>query len=261
MSNIGVTERSQAIVSSLVFLQKVFVQTASPQVQLRSLSKGYLEGEQRRTVLRGLELTIGSGEMVVLLGRSGSGKSTLLNLISGIDAPDKGEVIIGDTNLTTLSEHERTLFRREHIGFVFQSFNLIPTLTVEENILLPLELNQRSSAEDRDRAFHFLEEVGLADRAGTFPDRLSGGEQQRVAIARALAHDPLLILADEPTGNLDYETGQQVLQVLDRLVRKAGRTMLVATHDHDLREVADRVLFLQGGTLEVFDSQSVPTPS
>jgi ABC-type antimicrobial peptide transport system, ATPase component len=141
---------------------------------------------------------------------------------------------------------------------VFQSFNLIPTLTVEENILLPLELNQRSSSEDRGRALHFLEEVGLRDRRSTFPDRLSGGEQQRVAIARALAHDPLLILADEPTGNLDYETGQQVLDVLDRLVRQAGRTMLVATHDHDLRAVADRVLFLQGGTLDVFDPSSVP---
>lgn len=232
--------------------------TAPPHVQLRGLTKGYQEGEQFRTVLDDLHLTIAKGEMVVLLGRSGAGKSTLLNLISGIDRADSGEVILGDTNLTTQSEHARTLFRREHIGFVFQSFNLIPTLTVEENILLPLELNQRSSSEDRERALHFLEEVGLRDRRGTFPDRLSGGEQQRVAIARALAHDPLLILADEPTGNLDYETGQQVLDVLDRLVRQAGRTMLVATHDHDLRAVADRVLFLQGGTLDVFDPSSVP---
>jgi len=234
-------------------------QSRPPQVQLRGLTKGYQEGEQFRTVLDGLNLTIGKGEMVVLLGRSGSGKSTLLNLISGIDKADAGEVIIGDTNLTTRSEHVRTLFRREHIGFVFQSFNLIPTLTVEENVLLPLELNRRSGREDRERALHFLDEVGLGDRHDTFPDRLSGGEQQRVAIARALAHDPLLILADEPTGNLDYETGQQVLDVLDRLVRKAGRTMLVATHDHDLRAVADRVLFLQGGTLDVYDSQSVPS--
>ena len=218
-------------------------------VALRGLTKVYQEGDRQRAVLDGLELTLAPGEFVVLLGRSGSGKSTLLNLISGIDVPTRGTVHYGERDLTALSEHERTLFRRRHVGFVFQSFNLIPTLTVEENILLPLELAGRLSDADRERALGFLEDVGLGNRRASFPDRLSGGEQQRVAIARALAHEPDLVLADEPTGNLDFETGRQVLDLLDRLVRQAGRTMLVATHDRDLRRVADRVLELRGGVL------------
>ena len=218
-------------------------------VQVRDLTKVYREGDRERAVLRGLDLSIREGELVVLLGRSGSGKSTLLNLISGLDVPTAGTVRYGTTTLTQLSEQERTLFRRRHIGFVFQSFNLIPTLTVGENILLPLELSGRLGADEQERALSFLDEVGLQDRAGSYPDRLSGGEQQRVAIARALAHEPDLILADEPTGNLDYKTGQQVMDLLDRLVRQAGRTMLIATHDRDLRSVADHVLSLQGGVL------------
>jgi putative ABC transport system ATP-binding protein len=219
-------------------------------VQLRDLTKIYQEGERERTVLRQLNATIADGEFVVLMGRSGAGKSTLLNLISGIDRPTAGDVIVGDTNLTTLSEHERTLFRRRHIGFVFQSFNLIPTLTVEENITLPLELSGEVDAASRERALSVLGEVGLRDRADSFPDRLSGGEQQRIAIARALAHDPLLILTDEPTGNLDYDTGRQVLDLLQRLVREHGKTMLVATHDRSMVRAADRVLTLQSGVLE-----------
>jgi putative ABC transport system ATP-binding protein len=218
-------------------------------LQVRDLTKVYREGDRERAVLRGLDLSIQEGEFVVLLGRSGSGKSTLLNLISGLDVPTAGTVRYGTTDLTALSEQDRTLFRRRHIGFVFQSFNLIPTLTVAENILLPLELSGDLDAEERERALSFLGEVGLRDRADSFPDRLSGGEQQRVAIARALAHEPDLILADEPTGNLDYKTGRQVMELLDRLVRQAGRTMLVATHDRDLRRVADHVLSLQGGVL------------
>ena len=219
-------------------------------VQLQDLTKTYQEGERERTVLRQLNATIHNGEFVVLMGRSGAGKSTLLNLVSGIDRPTAGAVIVGDTNLTTLSEHERTLFRRRHIGFVFQAFNLIPTLTVEENITLPLELSGEVDAASRERALSVLDEVGLRDRADSFPDRLSGGEQQRVAIARALAHDPLLILTDEPTGNLDYDTGRQVLDLLQRLVREHGKTMLVATHDRSMVRAADRVLTLQSGTLE-----------
>jgi len=201
-------------------------------------------------VLRQLNADIHDGEFVVLMGRSGAGKSTLLNLISGIDRPTAGDVIVGDTNLTELSEHERTLFRRRHIGFVFQAFNLISTLTVEENITLPLELSGAMDATEQERALQVLDEVGLRDRADSFPDRLSGGEQQRVAIARALAHDPLLILTDEPTGNLDYDTGRQVLDLLSRLVRERGKTMLVATHDRSMVRAADRVLTLQSGMLE-----------
>ena len=221
----------------------------TPLVEVRGLTKTYREGERERVVLDHLDLTIEAGQLVVLIGRSGSGKSTFLNLVSGIDLPTAGEVRIGEANLTTLSEQERTLFRREHIGFVFQSFNLIPTLTVAENILLPLELNGTMGAAEQERALSFLDEVGLRDRADSFPDRLSGGEQQRVAIARALAHDPLLVLADEPTGNLDAKTAEQVMDILDRLVRKAGKTMLVVTHDRDIHGLADRILTLHTGTL------------
>jgi len=227
-----------------------------PLVRLRGLTKTYREGDRERAVLRGVDCTIHQGELVVLLGRSGSGKSTLLNLISGIDVPTGGEVFFGETNLTRLSERDRTLFRRAHIGFVFQSLNLIPTLTVAENILLPLELNGRTDAAEQEQALAFLDEVGLRDRAGSFPDRLSGGEQQRVALARALAHDPLLILADEPTGNLDFKTGRQVMQLLQRLIHDAHRTLLIATHDRDILDLADRVFTLRDGTLgEQADSQ------
>ncbi|PSQ80766.1 MAG: ABC transporter ATP-binding protein [Bacteroidetes bacterium QS_1_63_11] len=179
---------------------------ASALVELAALTKTYREGEQDRAVLQEVSLRLERDAFSVLMGRSGAGKSTLLNLISGIDLPTSGHVRIGGTDLTGLSETERTLFRRENIGFVFQSFNLISTLTVGENVRLPLELAGESPQADRERAQAMLDHVGLADRADAFPDRLSGGEQQRVAVARALAHDPLLVLADEPTGNLDYET-------------------------------------------------------
>lgn len=202
-----------------------------------------------RTVLQGLSFDIRKGELVVLLGRSGSGKSTLLNLISGMDAPTSGSIRFRDTELTKLSETERTLFRRHAIGIIFQSFNLIPTLKVEENILLPLELGGKLDKDKRQRALAVLEEVGLADRAGSFPDLLSGGEQQRVAIARALAHDPLLILADEPTGNLDFKTAGLVMDILERIVHDKERTMLIATHDRDIIGLADRVFELQEGIL------------
>jgi putative ABC transport system ATP-binding protein len=169
---------------------------APPLVELRSVSKVYREGDRERVVLRGVDLAVGPGEFVALVGRSGSGKSTLLNLISGIDAPSAGQVIVGGTAITALSERERTLFRRHHIGFVFQFFNLVATLTVEENVQLPLELVGRGGARARARVSELLGQVGLGDRAQAFPDRLSGGEQQRIAVARALAHDPELILAD-----------------------------------------------------------------
>jgi putative ABC transport system ATP-binding protein len=208
-------------------------------------------------VLQGLSFEIRKGELVVLLGRSGSGKSTLLNLISGMDAPTSGSIRFRDTELTKLSETERTLFRRHAIGIIFQSFNLIPTLKVEENILLPLELGGKLDKDQRQRALAVLEEVGLADRAGSFPDLLSGGEQQRVAIARALAHEPLLILADEPTGNLDFKTAGLVMDILERIVHDKERTMLIATHDRDIIGLADRVFELQEGVLrEVSPAES-----
>jgi putative ABC transport system ATP-binding protein len=220
--------------------------SSSPLIELRGLTKEYEEGNRRRVVLRDASAIVRRGELVVLLGRSGSGKSTLLNLLSGIDLADAGEVVIDGVSLSTLSERARTLFRRDRIGFVFQFFNLIPTLTVEENLLLPLELKGKLRPEERRGALALLEEVGLADRAGSYPDRLSGGEQQRVAVARALAHDPILVLADEPTGNLDLETGLQVLDLLDRLTRQAGKTMVMVTHSQEVVGIADRVFRIEG---------------
>ena len=220
-----------------------------PLLQLDDIVKTYSEGEGERTVLDRVSLVLDRGSAVVLMGRSGAGKSTLLNVISGIDLPTSGRVEIDDTDLTSLSETDRTLFRRSKIGFVFQSFNLISTLTVVENVLLPLELGGAASADAHRRAEDVLEHVGLADRLDSFPDRLSGGEQQRVAVARALAHDPVFVLADEPTGNLDSETGQQVLSLLYDLVRDTGTTLLVATHDPEALDRADRILHLRGGVL------------
>jgi putative ABC transport system ATP-binding protein len=220
-----------------------------PLIEVRGLCRVYPEGERARCVLDRLDLRVRSGEYLALLGRSGSGKSTLLNLISGIDRPSAGEVIVAGCNLTRLNERARTRFRRCHIGFVYQFFNLIPTLTVAENLRLPLELNGVRHGLTA-RVNDWLDRVGMADRAASYPDRLSGGEQQRVALARALVHGPELVLADEPIGNLDAETGGQVLDLLDALVRAEGRTLLLVTHAATVVERADRVLTLADGRLE-----------
>ena len=225
-----------------------------PVVELHGLRKCYTEGGRERVVLDSVDYIFHRGEFVVLLGHSGSGKSTLLNLISGIDRPDGGDVSVLGTTITRLSERERTLFRRDHIGFVFQFFNLIPTLSVLENVTLPQELAGRNRKTVEAAALSLLERVGLADRRDTFPDKLSGGEQQRVAIARALAHDPLVVLADEPTGNLDDVNGERVLALLLELTRGAGRTLLMATHNPDIAPMADRVLQLHDGRLLQVDS-------
>ena len=223
-----------------------------PLIHLEGLTKIYTEGGVSRIVLDALDREFYAGEFVCLLGKSGSGKSTLLNLISGIDAPSRGDVLIYDNGLpvklTALGERERTLFRRRYIGIIFQFFNLIPTLTVFENVTLPLELNGLGG-DARPRAQMLLDRVGLGARLNTFPDKLSGGEQQRVAIARALAHDPLLILADEPTGNLDEDTGDTVLTLLLELTRDAGKTLFMATHAPEVARLADRVLHLDHGKL------------
>src|SRR5881397_1942793 len=222
---------------------------APPAVELRQVGKSYREGEAERVVLRDVSLTIARGEIVVLVGRSGSGKSRLLNVIAGIDRPTAGSVLVDGTDLTALDEQARTRFRRRHIGFVFQFFNLIPLLTVEENLILPLDLNNRADAKGTARARELLERVGLGGRGDSFPERLSGGEQQRVAIARALIHEPDIILADEPTGNLDAETAAGVLELLDTLAREAGKTVVMVTHSREGVGVADRIFAIQRGQL------------
>ncbi len=218
-------------------------------IRFENLTKGYLEAGRERLVLHDASLSMAQGELIAILGKSGSGKTTLLNLISGIDRAENGEVYVGGLRLTGMGERERTMFRREKIGFIFQFFNLIPTLTVWENLTLPLELNGMLDGAGRQRAESLLAEVGLQGREKTYPDRLSGGEQQRVAIARALVHDPMLVLADEPTGNLDEDTGRVILKLLDRLTRQAGKNMLLVTHSVEAAAIADRVFTLHEGRL------------
>jgi len=215
-------------------------------VRLRGVHKAYDDGAVRHEVLRGVDLEVVTGELVALVGPSGSGKSTLLNVVAGIDLPDSGTVEVSGRDLSRMGERERTLLRRGAIGFVFQFFNLVPTLTVLENVLLPLELTRRGTRAD---AQALLRRVDLEGRGRAFPDELSGGQQQRVAIARALAHRPALVLADEPTGNLDSVTGAQVLDLLTELVRERGTAMLVATHGADVIERAHRVVTLHDGVV------------
>lgn len=218
-----------------------------PFIQIEKIHRAYREGEQSHPVLRGASLTLQRGETVALLGRSGSGKSTLLNLISGIDRVDAGSVIVDGIDLTKLSEHDRTLFRRQHIGFMYQFFNLVPTLTAAENIALVLELNRYPKTETKQKTENLLEAIGLADLGDRFPDQLAGGEQQRVALARALVHSPKLVLADEVTGNLDAETGQRVLTLLQELT--SSSTLLLVTHSLAVAKSADRIVTLEDGLL------------
>jgi len=223
-----------------------------PIVRLDRVSKDYREGEEPRHVLREASATFAEGEVVAIRGRSGSGKSTLLNLIAGVDRPTSGEVWVAGTALSRLSPAARTVFRRDHLGFVFQFFNLVPTLTVLENVQLPAELGGRSPAEAAAAARALLAEVALEDRVASFPDRLSGGEQQRVAVARALVQDPRLLLADEPTGNLDDATGRSVMALLDRVTRGQGRSLVLVTHSPQVAAMADRVFTIEEGRLVPF---------
>ena len=214
------------------------------------MGRSYTEGEQQHKVLSNVSADFLQGESVAIRGRSGSGKSTLLNLISGIDAPNTGQVEVAGLNITSMTERDRTLFRRKHIGFVYQAFNLVPTLTVADNVRLVLELNNVPYGEASHRIGELLRAVELEERAGSYPDVLSGGEQQRVAIARALCHRPSILLADEPTGNLDDQTAEKVLQLLDALVRETGGTMIVATHSATVASLCDRSMRLHDGKLQ-----------
>lgn len=225
-------------------------------VSLESVSKTYTEGTEQRSVLSGLNLQAFSGETVALLGASGSGKSTLLNLISGLIVPDSGKVQIAGCDLARLSSKERTLFRRRNIGFVFQFFHLVPTLTVEENLRLPLQLNQLDNTDGARRIQELLDRVGLLDRRSAFPDRLSGGEQQRVAVCRALVHRPPLLLADEPTGNLDSHTAGEVLKLLLELAKAGKATLMIVTHSDTVASACERTARLQDGRL----TEGAPAP-
>jgi putative ABC transport system ATP-binding protein len=223
---------------------------SEPLIELHDLTMTYREGPVRRVVLDQVTETFHAGEIVILLGRSGSGKSTLLNLLGAIEKPTSGEVRVQGRDLARITDRERSLFRRRNVGFIFQFFNLVPTLTVLENLLLPLELKRGKVPGMEGEAQSLLDEVGLGDRLDSFPDRLSGGEQQRVALARALIHDPSIVLADEPTGNLDFETGAKVIDLLDRLVRQKKKTLIMATHSRDLIGMADRILSVRAGKLD-----------
>lgn len=218
-----------------------------PAVALDGVRKSFREGDRTREVLTGVDLEVAPGERVALVGPSGSGKSTIFNLIGGMDRPDAGTVLVDGQRVDSMPERERSLYRRHHLGFVFQFFNLLPTLTVLENVQLPLELIRALDDDGRSRARALLDEVGLADRADAYPDRLSGGERQRIAIARALAHQPRVILADEPTGTLDKATADRVMALLEEAVAKRGTTLMVVTHSDRLARTADRILELDGG--------------
>jgi putative ABC transport system ATP-binding protein len=218
-------------------------------IQFSNVSRAYEQGGKRIEALHDVNLSIAPGEFVAFAGKSGSGKSTLLNLTCGIDQPSTGEVRVLDKQLTSLTDAELTLLRRRHFGIIFQFFNLIPTLTALENAVLPLYFEGRPPKDARQRATTLLAEVGLAGREESYPDSLSGGEQQRIAIVRAVIHDPSIILADEPTGNLDSETGTFIMEWLRNLATRDGKTVLLVTHSAEALEYADRVVRLRDGRI------------
>ncbi|NOT43570.1 MAG: ABC transporter ATP-binding protein [Acidobacteria bacterium] len=214
-------------------------------IQLRGVSKTVMSGDHALTILHPLDLTIADGQFLAIVGPSGSGKSTLLGLLAGLDAPTTGSILVGGVDITRLSEDGLAKLRGAQIGFVFQFFHLVPSLTALENIMVPMEIAGRRDAMARGR--QLLDEVGLAERGHHYPSQLSGGEQQRVAIARALANDPPIILADEPTGNLDSTTGRHILDLLLNVRRERRTTMVLVTHDLELAALADERLVLRDG--------------
>jgi len=222
-------------------------------IELRGVSKTVKSGDQQLTILHPVDLTVPSGQRLAIVGPSGSGKSTLLGLIAGLDAPTTGSILIDGTDVTTLGEDQLAKLRGAKIGFVFQSFHLIPSLTALENILVPMEIAGRRDAGARARAL--LAEVDLTDRGHHYPAQLSGGEQQRVAIARALSNEPVIVLADEPTGNLDSATGHHIIELLLGINRTRGTTLVVVTHDTEIAAMADARIFLRDGRVKC-DSSS-----
>ncbi len=228
----------------------------------KGLEQTYLSGDRPLTVLKDVDLEIEAGGVVAIVGPSGSGKTTLLGLLAGLDLPSAGSVTLDGQNLGELSEDERALLRAEKLGFVFQTFQLIPTLTALENVLVPIELQgsgpQRNGAAAQERARDLLRRVGLADRVDHYPAQLSGGEQQRVGLARAFANRPRILMADEPTGNLDAETGRHVIDLMVRLNREEGTTLVLVTHDAELAAKAQRIVRLSGGRIVADERVSSP---
>lgn len=223
----------------------------NPILEIKDLSKTYKSGERNLTVLDGINFSIQAGDTCAIIGPSGSGKTTLLGLCAGLDRASAGSVVLNGIKLDTLSEDKRAEVRNQHIGFIFQSFNLLPTLTALENVMVPLEL--RGEKNVASRALDLLDKVGLADRKDHYPTQLSGGEQQRVSIARAFSNSPKILFADEPTGNLDEETGAHIEDLIFELNRQAGTTLVLVTHDRELAEKTGRIIQLKGGKL-AFDS-------
>ncbi|MGC1296106.1 MAG: ABC transporter ATP-binding protein [Alloacidobacterium sp.] len=216
-------------------------------IEVRGLKKSIRNGSRTVEILKGIDLIVPRGQFLAIMGASGSGKSTLLGLLAGLDAPTEGEVLVDGTEISRLPEDELAQVRGRKIGFVFQSYQLIPTLTALENVLLPYELN--ANGDGKKRAAALLEAVGLADRLNHYPVQLSGGEQQRVALARAFVVEPPIVLADEPTGNLDTTNGQHVLDLLTQRQREAGTTLILVTHDKQIADCADRRIFLRDGRI------------
>jgi putative ABC transport system ATP-binding protein len=227
-------------------------------IRLESVSKIVQSGPEKLTILHPLDLEVPKGQFLSIMGPSGSGKSTLLGLIAGLDAPTAGRVTIEGDDLTTLDEDALARLRGAKIGFVFQFFHLLPSLTALENVLVPMEIAGLTDADSRSR--ELLREVGLAERAHHYPSQLSGGEQQRVALARALANDPPILLADEPTGNLDAVNGRHIVEILLGAHERRGTTIVLATHDQELAGKADRILILKGGRIEGVEERSDAHP-
>jgi putative ABC transport system ATP-binding protein len=230
-------------------VESALPETASELVAVCDVARTFGHGDTAVAALRGVSFTIREGELVAVRGRSGSGKTTLLNIVGGLDAPTRGTVRVAGQEVTAMSERERLMLRRSTVAFVFQSFGLIPTLTAAENVGIPLRITGTPRRARDERVRMLLNVVGLEDHAAQRPGELSGGEQQRVAIARALAARPDLLIADEPTGQLDSETGRQIMRLLLTVVRSEGITALVATHDAGLLDLADEVLTLEDGTI------------
>jgi ABC-type lipoprotein export system ATPase subunit len=229
-------------------------------IELHGLVKTYRSAAGDFTALKGVDLEVDCGEFVAVIGKSGSGKSTLVNMITGIDRPTAGEILVGDTAIQTLKEGKLAEWRGRNVGVIFQFFQLLPTLTAAENIMLPMDFcHMYSRRERRERALHLLEQVGVADQADKLPSTLSGGQQQRVAIARALANDPPILAADEPTGNLDSRTAEAVFGLFEALVTQ-GKTILMVTHDRDLARRATRTVILSDGeVIEEYLAKTFPT--